>query len=62
MRGKPSFLRLMNGLLTPKKQILGCDIAGQVEAVGPLVKQFQPGDEVFGGTGMGGVRGVCLRR
>jgi len=29
-------------------KILGADIAGVVEAVGAKVKQFQPGDEVFG--------------
>lgn len=36
------------GLLKPKKTILGTDIAGQVEAVGRKVTQFQPGDEVWG--------------
>jgi len=49
LRGKPFVNRLLFGLLKPKKiNILGCDIAGQVESVGKNVKQFQPGDEVFG--------------
>ena len=42
-------VRLMGGgLLKPKNTSLGADIAGRVEAVGRNVKQFQPGDEVFG--------------
>ena len=41
-------VRLNMGLLKPKHTILGCDIAGQVEAVGRDVKQFKPGDAVFG--------------
>jgi NADPH:quinone reductase-like Zn-dependent oxidoreductase len=32
----------------PISEILGSDIAGRVEAVGRNVKQFQPGDEVWG--------------
>jgi NADPH:quinone reductase-like Zn-dependent oxidoreductase len=32
----------------PMHKILGSDIAGRVEAVGRNVKQFQPGDEVWG--------------
>jgi NADPH:quinone reductase-like Zn-dependent oxidoreductase len=41
-------VRLKMGLLKPKNTILGCDIAGRVEAVGRDVKQFKPGDAVFG--------------
>ena len=42
-------IRLMGGgLLKPKYTRLGADIAGRVEAVGRNVKQFQPGNEVFG--------------
>jgi len=40
------------GLLKPRDQRLGRDLAGRVEAVGRNVTQFQPGDEVFG-TGVG---------
>ncbi len=32
----------------PKNKIPGSDIAGQIESVGKNIKQFQPGDEVFG--------------
>jgi NADPH:quinone reductase-like Zn-dependent oxidoreductase len=65
LRGTPFLNRLMFGLLKPKTKILGCDIAGRVEAVGRNVKQFQPGDEVFGdisGCGWGGfAEYVCAR-
>ncbi len=57
LRAKPFLMRLMGfGLLKPKHQILGAAVAGRVEAVGRNVKQFQPGDEVFGdlsGCGFG---------
>jgi NADPH:quinone reductase-like Zn-dependent oxidoreductase len=48
MEGKPSFVRLLLGLLKPKVTRLGVDVAGQVETVGINVTQFKPGDEVFG--------------
>ncbi|MFC1972426.1 NAD(P)-dependent alcohol dehydrogenase [Chloroflexota bacterium] len=53
--GKPSLIRLMGGgLLKPKIRIPGAEVAGQVESVGRNVKQFQPGDEVFGDLSMFG--------
>ena len=56
--------RLIFGLLSPKKQILGSDIAGRIEAVGKNVRQFQAGDEVFGdlsGEWGGFAEYVCAR-
>lgn len=41
-------IRLMSGLRKPKDPRLGWDLAGRVETVGENVKQFRPGDEVFG--------------
>jgi NADPH:quinone reductase-like Zn-dependent oxidoreductase len=50
MRGEPRIARMMPGTLgprAPKFGILGCDMAGQVEAVGQDVTEFRPGDDVF---------------
>jgi NADPH:quinone reductase-like Zn-dependent oxidoreductase len=49
MRGTPYILRLDGGLRRPKVIRLGVDYAGTVEAVGKNIRQFKPGDEVFGG-------------
>lgn len=54
MEGKAQIT--LGGRLRPKFRVLGCDVAGRVEAVGGSVKRFKPGDEVFGdisGSGWG---------
>jgi NADPH:quinone reductase-like Zn-dependent oxidoreductase len=48
MRGDPYVARLTFGLRSPKMKIRGTDFAGRVEAVGPAVTRFRPGDEVYG--------------
>jgi NADPH:quinone reductase-like Zn-dependent oxidoreductase len=40
--------RLALGLRKPRRQILGSEFAGEVEAVGSAVTRFQVGDAVFG--------------
>jgi NADPH:quinone reductase-like Zn-dependent oxidoreductase len=48
LRGIPRAARLATGLRRPKQTVLGRDIAGTVEAVGPGAGRFAVGDPVFG--------------
>jgi NADPH:quinone reductase-like Zn-dependent oxidoreductase len=49
MVGMPYVMRLAGfGIRAPKNPLLGYDVAGRVEAVGPNADVFRPGDEVFG--------------
>jgi NADPH:quinone reductase-like Zn-dependent oxidoreductase len=47
LKPKPGFLRLFMGIRAPRSQEVGTDAAGIVEAVGPEVTRFKPGDAVM---------------
>jgi len=44
------FARLYLGILRPRRQILGMELSGVIEAVGNQVTRFKVGDEVFAST------------
>jgi NADPH:quinone reductase-like Zn-dependent oxidoreductase len=46
--GTPPVARLVTGPRRPRYPILGSELAGVVEAVGPAVTEFTAGDSVFG--------------
>ena len=59
---KPFIARYFIGLLRPKRKILGMELAGEVEAVGAAVSEFEVGDHVFGVKGFGAhAEFVCMR-
>jgi len=54
LRGEPFFARFTSGLFKPKEKIPGADFAGLVVETGRKVSSFRIGDNVFGGTLLGG--------
>jgi NADPH:quinone reductase-like Zn-dependent oxidoreductase len=48
MTGQPYLGRLAFGLRTPRRRVLGIEVAGTVDAVGSAVSRFAVGDEVYG--------------
>jgi NADPH:quinone reductase-like Zn-dependent oxidoreductase len=58
----PFFARYFTGWRRPRQRILGMELAGEVEAVGAAVREFQVGDEVFGVRGFGAhAEFACVR-
>jgi NADPH:quinone reductase-like Zn-dependent oxidoreductase len=54
--------RFFTGLARPKRRILGMELAGEVEAVGAAVTEFEVGDHVFGVNGHSAhAEFVCMR-
>ena len=51
-RGVELVSRAVFGFRRPRRPILGGDFSGVVEAVGPAVKEFAAGDDVFGSRGI----------
>src|SRR5437762_14278509 len=51
MKGGPFLVRILLGLGKPKIRRPGVDVAGEVEAIGRNVAQFNPGDKACGTCG-----------
>ena len=57
----PFFARVFTGLRRPKRRSPGMELAGEVEAVGAAVTEFELGDEVFGVRGGANAEYICVR-
>jgi NADPH:quinone reductase-like Zn-dependent oxidoreductase len=59
---QPFITRYFLGLRRPRRSILGSELAGEVEAVGAAVSQFEVGDHVWGVNGFGAhAEFICMR-
>ena len=54
--------RFFIGLRRPKQKILGLELAGEVEAIGAAVSEFEIGDNVFGVCAGAHAEFVCVRQ
>jgi NADPH:quinone reductase-like Zn-dependent oxidoreductase len=63
LRGAEYFVsRFFTGLRRPRRKILGMELAGEIEAVGAAVSEFEVGDHVFGVKGDGAhAEFACMR-
>ena len=48
LRARPFFMRLVTGLLRPRKRVPGTEFAGVIEAIGRSITSLNPGEKVFG--------------
>jgi NADPH:quinone reductase-like Zn-dependent oxidoreductase len=56
-------IRITKGFRGPRDNVLGSDLAGEIESVGKDVTRFKNGDQIFGSTGMNlgtNVEYICL--
>lgn len=49
-RGQWLFARMYLGIRGPRRQVLGMELAGDIDMVGAQVTRFKVGDPVFGST------------
>jgi NADPH:quinone reductase-like Zn-dependent oxidoreductase len=57
-----SFTRIFTGLRRPRRTILGTELAGEIEAVGNAVTEFEVGERVFGIGSKTNADFACVRQ